>query len=288
MTENNSSSSSSSPPLQRVGAVSSDDLQRQLQRDQILRWLTLLGIPAASTIVLAWFDLTPDPLGFGIMIMAGTWMMLNFISARAWQQVSNMAELFAIDPEHAEARIAIVLQSKPLARQVRLLTWHRLATLRHQQKDFDQTIAVCQSVLMHPLRNAHPVRQHLLLMLTEAQLARGDAYGAYMSLSELSHQQLSLTHSLQKLALQTRYLLMVGYDEAALADLPGKVKMAELMPTLQCGAMHVLFYVAASRSGQTPQADWLHERSRLLLSQEQYDQIIQSLSMPTVTPGELL
>jgi hypothetical protein len=125
-------------------------------------------------------------------------------------------------------------------------------------------------------------------MLTESQLARGDAYGAYMSLTALSHQNLSLTHSLQKLALQTRYLLMVGYDEAALADLPGKVKMAELMPPLQCGALHVLFYVAAARSGQTPQADWLNERSRLLLSEKQYDEILQSLSMPTVTPGELM
>ena len=130
--------------------------------------------------------------------------------------------------------------------------------------------------------------QHLLLMLTEAQLACGDASGAWMSLTELSRRSLSLTHTLQKLTLQTRYLLMVGYDEIALADLHNKVQLAELMPPLQCGAMHVLLYVAASRRGQTTQADWLDERARLLLNEEQHQQILESLSIQTVTPGELM
>lgn len=274
--------------LRQVGPMTPADLERQLQIDQVLRMSILLGFPIICTILMAWFDLTPDPLGFGIMIMAGTWMALNLISARAWQQVSNMAELFAIDPQLAEARIATVLKAKPLARQVRLLTWHRLATLRHQQQDHDQTIAVCHSVLMHGPRNVEAVSQHLLLMLTEAQLARGDAYGAWISLTELSRRPLSLTHTLQKLALQTRYLLMVGYDHIALADLHGKVQMAEMMPPLQCGAMHVLLYVAATRSGQTEQAHWLDERARLLLSAEQHKHILESLATPTVTPGELM
>jgi hypothetical protein len=256
--------------------------------DQTLRGLILFGLPILCTILMAWFQLTPDPLGFGIMIMAGTWMALNILSAKAWQQVANMGELLAISPEMAEARIATVLRFRPLARQVRLLTWHRLATLRHQQQDFDQTIAICQSVLMHPLRNAEAVSQHLLLMLTEAQLARNDAAGAYNSLTELSRRPLSLTHMLQKTALQTRYLLLVGYDSEALRDLGSKVHMAEMMPSLQCGAMHVLLYIAAHRSEQTDQAQWLDERARLLLTEEQYERVMQSLSMPTVTPGELI
>lgn len=275
-------------PLRKVGQVTPDDLQRQLQIDQTLRLLILFGFPITCTILMAWFDLSHDPLGFGIMIMAGTWMALNLISARAWQQVANMAELFAIDPDLAEARIATVLKAKPLARQVRLLTWHRLATLRHQQQNHDQTITTCHSVLMHPLRNVEAVSQHLLLMLAESQLACNDAYGAYMSLTELSRRPLSLTHTLQKLALQTRYLLLVGYDEVALTDLHDNVQMAELMPPLQCGAMHVLLHVAASRCGQTMQANWLDERAQLLLSEEQHQQILESLSTPTVTPGELM
>ena len=109
----------SSPPLRRVGPVTPDDLQRQLKIDQAMRLSILLGVPITCTILMALFDLSHDPLGFGIMIMAGTWMVLNFISARAWQQVSNMAELFAIDPELAEARIATVLKAKPLARDAR-------------------------------------------------------------------------------------------------------------------------------------------------------------------------
>lgn len=276
------------PELRKVKAVSPQELQRQLQLDQLLRGLILFGIPFVCIIAMAWFKLTPDPLGFGIMIMAGIWMALNIISAKAWQQVSNMNELFAIPPEMAEARIATVLKHKPLARQVRLLTWHRLASLRHQQQDFDQTIAICQSVLMHPLRNVEAVWQHLLLMLTEAQLARNDAHGAYTSLAELSRRPLSLAHTLQKMALQTRYMLIVGYDEQALHDLGSKIHMAEMMPTLQCGAMHVLLYTAAHRSGQTQQANWLDERARLLLNNEQYQRITESLSMPTVTPGELM
>ena len=275
-------------PLRCVGPVTADHLKRQLQIDQVLRLLILLGLPLLFTVLLAYFEMTPDPLGLGIMTLAGMWIVLNLLSARAWQQVNNMAELFAMEPKQAESRIAAVLRYRPLARQVRLLTYHRLATLRHQQQDYDQTIAICHSVLMHPLRQSEPVTQHLLLMLTEAQLANGDAPGAYLSLTELSSRSLSLVHSLQKLALQTRYYLLVGYDEDATSDLRDKIHMAELMPALQCGAMHVLLHVAASRSDQTPLAHWLDERARLLLNDEQYEGVMQSLSTPTVTPVELM
>lgn len=281
-------STPSPAPLHTVDAVKPNDLQRQLQIDLTLRLLIMLGIPVVSIVLMAWFNLSHDPLGFGIMIMAGMWMLLNFISARAWSQVSNMAELFTISPDLAEARIATVLRYRPLARQVRLLSWHRLATLRHQQQDYQQTIAICQSVLANAMPNLPAIEQHLLLMLTEAQLACNDVHGAYMSLSELSRRPLSLTHSLQKLALQTRYMLEAGYNEQALDDLHNKVQMAELMPALQCGAMHVLLNIAAHRSGHADQAHWLDERARLLLSDDQYQSVMQSLAIPTVTPGELL
>lgn len=264
------------------------DLEKQLQFDSFLRYLIFFGLPIGCVVLVGIFELSPDLLGLGIMMMAGAWMVLNVISARAWQQVAVMPDLFAMDPQQVEARIAMVLKSKPLVKQVRLLTYHRLATLRHQQQDFAQTIMICQSILFHELKNAEPITQHVLLMLTESHIASGDAQGAYMSLLDLSDRPLSLTHRLQKLALQTRYELLVGYHQNAITDIHAKIQMAELMPPLQCGAMHVLFQVAASNCDKTSLTQWLEERARLLLSDEQYEQVYQSMGMPTVTSSDLM
>ncbi|CAN0363210.1 unnamed protein product, partial [Ectocarpus sp. 4 AP-2014] len=137
--------------------------------------------------------------------------------------------------------------------------------LRHRQRRFDEAAEICYALLCEDLRGpAASVKPHLLLMLAESKLESRDPAGAYHALDALYHTRLSLVEALQRLALQTRYELMIGAHDSALHQGKRKIELAELMPLAQCGAMHAMLAYAAEQSGQTKIAAWLWERTKLI------------------------
>src|SRR5690606_16278358 len=96
---------------------------------------------------------------------------------------------------------------------------------------------------------------------------------AYPPLRELHAMPLSLAEQLQRLALQTRYELLIGRHGEAVRDVKRKVELAELMPAAQCGAMHAMLATAADRARQKELGAWLWERAKLLLTPSQLAQI---------------
>lgn len=199
-----------------------------------------------------------------VLLAIGAWLFLSMRSASVTRSLPEVSALIDANPDVAEGALADLLARKPLFRWVRLLLYHRLAVLRHRQRRFAEAAAVSQSVLAEPMGVAAQTRPHLLLILAESRLECRDVHGAYWALTQLYWTRLGLVEALQRLALQTRYEVMIGHDTAALRAVANKVEMAELMPAPQCGALHAMLAVAASRTEQTALAGWLWQRVDLL------------------------
>lgn len=205
---------------------------------------------------------------FGLIapaIVIGLWLWWSTSTAKAGRDLAQVAGLLTNDPQQAERLIQDALARRPVMRWARLLSYHRLAGLRHLERHFDESAAICLCLLNQPLKGpAASVRPHLLLMLAEAQLERGDLPGAYHALAHLQQSRLSLAEALQRLALQTRYEFAAGAYDAMLKKSRAKVELAELMPAPLCAAMHGMLATAARRTGEDRLAAWLSERTRLL------------------------
>ncbi len=264
-----------------------DRFLRDLGIDSTIRWTALVVVVvAAGYLILS--EQTDTTLGLAVvMLLAFGWISINTISATVWRTLPSITELIGHNPVGAEALLAEHLKRRPLVRWVRLMLYHRLASIRHRQQRFQESAVICQSLLGQNLGPARRQRGPLLLMLLEAQLQCGNLHGAYAALLELHAQPLPLVESLQRLALQTRYEVLAGHDAAALAGVKQKLMLAELMPADHCGAMHAMLTTSATRAGHQELADWLWRRTCLLCSPAQVKHLFSSpFSIGVVAPPD--
>ncbi|MEM8739009.1 MAG: hypothetical protein AAGG38_11115 [Planctomycetota bacterium] len=242
-------------------------LERELGRDL---WIRRGGLAVVFGTLAAWLLLgmggSAAGLGVGLAVLVG-WVALNAAGARVAQTLPRLAATVEQNPPAAESMIAEMVRKRGLTRWVRLTVYHRLAALRHRQQDFVQSAAIAQTLLTTPTPGpAAAQRPQLLLLLTEARLELHDAVGAWLALTELSRTPLSLTEALQRMALRTRYELLAGQHARTLDGIEQKVRLAELLPAPQCGALHALFATAAQRSGRDEWIRWLGPRVDLMCS----------------------
>jgi len=260
-------------PLRAVAPFAPAQLHQQMAVDAMMRWtlVLLIGLGLASAV---WYDLDLSIAGIVLLaLVIGSWVILNTASARISRALPRLGAMIEAEPAQAEDRLAQLLRVKPLLGWVRLMLYDRLAGLRHRQQQYAESLAICATVLRYRLGPARDARPHLLLMLAEAALERRDMVSAYYALLELYHLRLSLHEALQRLALQTRYEVMCGYDDAALQRAAQKVQLAELMPAAQCGALHAILATAAKRTEARDLAHWLWQRAELLCTHEQLDEL---------------
>lgn len=247
---------------------------KQIEIDNLMR-ATMIGLAVLAGLAAV---LMPSvSLLSGLVapcVIIGLWLWWSTSTAKAGKTLSEVGGLMASDPEQASQLISQALAQRPVMRWARLLTYHRLAGLRHVQRRFNESAAICLCLLAQPLRGpAATIRPHLLLMLAEAELERDNLPGAYHALAHLQQTRLSLIEALQRLTLQTRYELAAHAYDAALHRSRAKVELAELMPAPHCAAMHAMLATAAQRRGNTRLADWLWERTRLLAPDALRDQL---------------
>lgn len=242
---------------------------KQIALDDIMRGLLISGVALAVlvTLLLPGYALVSGLIAPAVVL--GLWLWLSVSTARVARSLAAFGPLMADEPGQAEDALREMLKVRPVMRWARLLSYHRLAGLRHLQRRFVETAAICLCLLNQPLKGpAAATRPHLLLMLAEAQLEIGNLPGAYQALAHLQQARLGLAESLQRLAIQTRYELAIGAHDHALHRARAKVELAELMPAKHCATMHAMLATAAQRAGQTRQADWLWQRTRLLAEPE--------------------
>ena len=242
-------------------------LERQIVRDEAVRWsaIAALGFCVMAGMVAETIGGESWYVTAIILLMPG-WLMMSAVSARAAKQAQELSNLLEQDRPAAESILARTLRRWPLQPSVRLLLYHRLATLRHRQGRFAEAAVICQTVLAQRLRRARHARSHMLLILAESRLMCGDWMGTYGALHVLHQSRLSLTEVLQLLAIQIRYEVTSGQDQAALFRISRKIPLVELMPMPQCGAVHALLAQSAERAQNETLATWLRERADLLCS----------------------
>lgn len=249
---------------------------KQIAFDDMMRGLLIAGVVIAllMTLVLPGMAIVSGLIA--PMIVLALWLWISLSTARVARSLATFGELMASEPTQAEDALAELLKVRPVMRWARVLSYHRLAGLRHLQRRFTETAAICLCLLSQPLKGpAAATRPHLLLMLAEAQLESGNLPGAYHALAHLQQTKLGLAQSLQRLAIQTRYELAIGANDSAMHRARAKVELAELMPAKHCAAMHAMLATAAQRSGQTQQSNWLWQRTRLLAGPEFTEQLEQ-------------
>jgi hypothetical protein len=273
-------------------------LRRQLFIDSLCRWGLFLFFMIAM-ILLQWPDVTTDnsqdthmvvSTGVGMpLIILGVgstfiWIAMGSINTSVARQIPIISAWIDAAPAQAESLLAASLQRKPLHHAVRMMLYQRLATLRFHQGDYAQAAAICDELLRQPESSASSrllqkipglgisaatLRPSLLLMLADSHLLRRDLFSAHQCLVQLHHTPLNIGEQLHRNALQTRYEVAAGLYAAAVTNLPEKIRMAELMPTPQCGSIHAMLALAAHRTGNQPVADWLFSRAQLLCGPEQ-------------------
>jgi hypothetical protein len=267
-------------------------------RDTGVRWAIFGSL--VVVIFATMFTTTGESMAvLPMVIVAVAWVGIGMVSTRVAQRLHRVAELIHRDPARAEELLADLISRWPLHRSVRVLLYHRLAMLRHRQQRYAETSAICQVLLRQSLGmttnlmsaprgtmsagadgadgmhdRAGGLRTHILLMLAESRLRCGDLAGAWTALSQLHSAPVSLIESLQRLALQTQYEIAAGQYDAALAQIEHKIRLAELMPAPQCGAIHSLLADAAEYSGRERLATWLNARADLLTTAEQRDVLL--------------
>ncbi|MCC7147188.1 MAG: hypothetical protein IT443_12145 [Phycisphaeraceae bacterium] len=251
----------------RRGGISAPDLARLLRRDQVLGKGLLWGAAAVLGLVMlaeVWPGWLESWTSFLFVGLFGVWMLMNLHGTRVAAELPMINAALENNLPGAEARITVGMRRWPLPRTVRLLLGHRLAVVRLRQGRHFEAAALCQVMLAEPMGPAEHLRPELLLIFAEARLDSGDPMGTYSALVELSHRRLNLVQLLQKVAMETRYLVGLGLDAAVLERVQQRLELASLMPVFQGGVVHALLAVAARRQGRTELADWLKERAELI------------------------
>jgi hypothetical protein len=273
-------------PKDLINPFDPERFAKQIALDDTMRGLLITGVVCAVLVTLLLPGLAIVSGLIAPAIVLGLWLWLSVSTARVARSLATFGELMAAEPGKAEDALNEMLSVKPVMRWARHLSYHRLAGMRHLQRRFTETAAICLCLLNQPLKGpAAATRPHLLLMLAEAQLEVGNLPGAYHALAHLQQTRLGLAQSLQRLAIQTRYELAVGAYDQALHRARAKVELAELMPAKHCAAMHAMLATAAQRAGETRQSAWLWERTRLLAGPDLMQQFEQGgFSMAVVEP----
>ena len=251
-------------------------------RWRIARDLLLRSLAAVVLLTVFVFFLRTDAGGSALGVLGAVavivgWVALNASGAATMRALPKVTAMLELSPGAAELALRPLWDRWCLPRWVRLTLSHRWAMLRHHQQRYGEAAALAQTVLRCSSPGpAAAHRSHLLLLLAESRLEMRDAVGAWMALTELANTALSLGESLQRMALQTRYELMIGHEEAALYRAEEKISLAELMPAGPCGAFHAMLATAAYRLGDTPRYQSLWARVELLCTPEQIQQMRES------------
>ena len=264
-------------------------LRWQMSVDSLCRWSLFVVFVIAMMFLSPGSSADSSTIGTPAFVLAigvsMIWIAMGSVNTTVARQIPLISHWIDTAPAQAESLLASALQRKPLHHAVRVLLYQRLAALRFRQGDYAQAAAICDELLRQPLSSMSSrliqkvpglgniggasLRPSLLLMLAESHLLRRDLHSAYACLVQLHQMPISMGEQLHRNSLQTRYEVSAGLYQAALANLREKVRLAELMPTTQCGTMHAMLALAAYRAGDQAAADWLFARAQLLCVPDQ-------------------
>ena len=206
---------------------------------------------------------------FALLIIGGLWLVLSFRSMKGSRIAADSPSLIAAGQfDVAEQHIDAALSSFSLFKNVKLISLHHLAMLRHAQRRWRESAMLAQAVLRQRRprtpRTMSGLDKSARLILADALLEIGDVRGAYENIAPLYAQRLSLAEALTLLSVQLDYEARIGAWNAMMSHPLAKVQMAELMPTQGAAIAQAMLALAAKKCGRADWSQWLRRRVELL------------------------
>jgi hypothetical protein len=197
--------------------------------------------------------------------IVAAWVALSFTSARGSKLAASSPLLIATGQfEQAEVNIDQALRAFSLFRSPKLQSLHYLAVLRHAQKRWNESAALCRAVLGQRTGSMAGLGKPAALVLADSLLEMNDIRGAYEAIGSLYQQRLSLGEGLHLLTLQLDYCSRIGAWRWMFDGVGTKAQLAELMPTASAARMQGFLALAAKKLNQPEWSDWLRQRAELL------------------------
>ncbi len=265
-------------PQQAEVAASVRGLRWALQRD---RWFRVSASVALLVMLIACVALSTEGSMLGALGLIGAlvgWYALNAPSGRTLRELPSVhaamdaasiqGQAGDVPRQQAEGMLAAAMSRWPLVSWMRLNLAHRLASLRGVQGRSAEAAALAEAVLLEAQGSPRVSEVGLRLIAAEARLDLGDFAGAWPHLMGLHRGALGASPAMQRLLLQTRYEVGLGYTDAALQNVRAKLELTELMPVGACVMMHGLLAQAAEISQQRELAGWLWRRVAVMASPE--------------------
>jgi hypothetical protein len=242
--------------------------RRDLTLGSVLKVVLILAIAAAFAVGPISASRIDGPvILLGIVVL---WLVLSYRSMKGSQLIADSPRLIAAGQlDRAEQQIETALGSFSIFRTVKLLAIHHLAMLRHAQRRWEESAALCQLLLRQRLGNMQNLSKPCRLILADALLEMNDLPGVYEALSGLYQTRLSLAEAMNLLLVQLDYSSRVGAWENMMQGIPAKVQLAELMPTQGAARAQAFLALAARKTGRHDWENWLRRRVELLADPQQ-------------------
>jgi hypothetical protein len=207
----------------------------------------------------------------GTLLLMGVgviWVLLSYRSMRGQRLAAESPSLIAAGQfDEAESQIEQALRSFSISSSPKVLSLHHLALLRHAQKRWQETAALCRALLNQKLGTLRGLGRPSRLLLADALLELDDLTGAHAALASLYNEHISLGEAVNLLAIQLDYESRIGAWEAMLPKGGAtykRVQLAEFMPAESSARSQALLALAAHKTHRADWADWLRRRAELL------------------------
>jgi tetratricopeptide (TPR) repeat protein len=217
----------------------------------LARWLLVVAFVLAIAAIGPFGTMaTAKAATLSMLLVLLGWVLLVHVSIKAAQYAQLGAALLAHgDLEQAESALLRAMRSASVFRGALLFACQQFGALLAARKRYAEAARVFQTLLRYAsgrfgsLRSLHASAR---LMLADCELAMGH-----------------LADKLMLLPIELRYALASGHVDSAVADLPDKVRHAEMLEAPQAAWVHVLLADACERTGRTASAMFLRRRAAL-------------------------
>src|SRR4051812_8433592 len=215
--------------------LSTESAISRLRRDLVLGALLQAALFAAALASLVILPLLLPQVNSSVILLTVfvVWVALMYNSAKTSRLSADAPSLIASGQfEEAEGQIELVLRRFSIFRGVKLQAAQQLAVLRHAQKRYRESAALCRAVLAQRGRADSPMSRSVRLLLADTMLELDDLRGTYEALAGLYQQRLALSEVLNLLVAQLGYEARIGAWDRMMHEVMSKVQLAELMPPL--------------------------------------------------------
>lgn len=243
-------------------------IRRQMRVSMGLRILLTAGIVAgiAATPFYSAQSTLLNLLWMTSAFCGVAWVSLSVLSLRQFRAANQaVAYLSSGRLDLAESQFISAVHQFSLYRQSKLTACHNLAVVIHGKGDFEAAANLCDGVVSWRRKPVKPIGWTSRLLLADCRLSLGDPSAARKALAPLSMDDptITLDEQLMLLAIDTRCKVTSGDDAGALADLPRKLKLAELLDSPRAAIVHLLLSAACRRTGEAKWAAFLQRRAEL-------------------------